>query len=1590
MVYNSLKSLLKEYPSFLDKRESSNFTKTRKIWNNRMKEFNNDLFQVYLDSKIRKHILIWKTQEKEYEYFINFSVSIPGLKKVTCYKNNTEIYSEEYTYEDEQYIFEYSHFDKTPEVTNDDGSQFNPDYDPFSDDPEHIANIPEERLIIPDDKYSVKVETYSEYVLYKGFPENDEVLDDIYDHDSSLDEFGELLEIPRKNYVYDDATDYALTEPAYNDRLSEDDYHYMNRILYYAQHIQDTPLPLLELWKLFGDDIDASMTNREDLLCKMFSEAKHTPSGGAYNDDWVPEEWEHKDTMGCPREDPVYFFASVNDASPVYGRKLKFSFKFYNSLVEPNTDYKFIRVYLNGEEFFYTPEEGAEPTSLITDYEWIISTKSFDEEVYNLRFQFRAYKSLEDYNDDVDYIESEEIPVIIKGCGNADYYVNYTTGSNSNNGSKDAPFKTLEYAVSKVETDKNVIVLQAGTHIINSVIDITTDTSILSCSESVIKSLKSCDIFYIYQDHALDLVNVGLKYKCCSLFAEDEKFINNNTKNEKFRVTIPLTECKIPVILSVNDKKPTIYAHTNYDITGDLTTLELTGRKTYVESDSTGKSFDFGENTVIKHLNTMGEKLKQEPLDLYDGLVVDETKLKDHTETDNNAEYTFSLRFNKKGVFNYLINHPETENYCNNDINVLFNVQDMPTTLTAQITSPEILIGDILPVTYTLKDYYDVDVETGSLYLYEDNVLVETVNAYDDFTYIPPLGNHTYKIVFKGDSYVDSIVDGLTCNVRKYHTSMVLLSSQASYKIDDEIIVYGTLIDEINRPINQALIQIYDDDVLLSQSYSREDGTVTFNIGRLSEGKHYLKLTYAGNDIYDNCTSNTFRIRIRSDEVADINLYLYPEHKILNADTHNIPCKVYACDRNGNPLATSFHLWSTYDGEYPTNYTTNNDGWCELILNTNAIHYCHGLVLQAISLVDEDVYSNIVFIRDYVEHPLPINDYLIIAEKSTYSYADEIINVNGYLIDVEDSAVPDEEITVGLYDGNTLIASKTLQTDIKGEFNTNLANNGVRLDTLTLKLSHAGNNNYGSVSDETDIVFYPPETTIHAYDSLSVYKDIATIDIPVEVIDEFNNNAVDGDIQLKLNNNTYNGVIVNGYHTFTNIPVPAAGTYQVELSYDGNDYYEDSTHSFDLTVLKLDTSLNNINIPTITYSDEFTITGVLKNTTRNTNIKNKTVSLYVDNVAIKTATTDNNGKFTLKHTITDRTGSHSLYIKYNGDETFKACQSSTVNIDVKHETSILTLTNPKSTYYIGGNFDLNGTLKTDDGELINEPVKLYVNNSLKQTVTPDNTGAFTFTYLNSLGIGEYNVRVVHDQSSTYTSAEYTYTCRIKEDVLELYAYIDSMDETGTINYGEEFILTITDSEFQETTAHSTIFTNLQFTMYDNNHNVVNVDYEDNIFLDSRIYTMQYLAQTPLIPGNYTIEIISPATGTYDYKELIIPITIKDSLKLYAYASSETYTDDIFEDEIFIVNVIDDYFNEGLDVYADVYENLELTVYDSSNNVVNVPYEVSTYTDTAVYTMLYGATETLSAGNYKIVIVSPATSAHGRRQVTLNVTIHEAE
>ena len=116
--------------------------------------------------------------------------------------------------------------------------------------------------VIPDDKFKFYVETWDEYWVTKGYPENNEYVGDEYDHDYSLDDIGALNNIPRKKYInVNDNVLYPLTEPPYNNNLDEDDYHYMKRMIEYN----------IRLWlslNILNED-DENYKNNIELLSKV-------------------------------------------------------------------------------------------------------------------------------------------------------------------------------------------------------------------------------------------------------------------------------------------------------------------------------------------------------------------------------------------------------------------------------------------------------------------------------------------------------------------------------------------------------------------------------------------------------------------------------------------------------------------------------------------------------------------------------------------------------------------------------------------------------------------------------------------------------------------------------------------------------------------------------------------------------------------------------------------------------------------------------------------------------------------------------------------------------------------------------------------------------------------------------------------------------------------------------------------------------------------------------------------------------------------------------------------------------------------------
>lgn len=616
MVYKSFDKLLDKFPYFLNKNKDSNFSKSETVFNEEFKRIYNTLYDAYLASKLDKHILLWKVQEAPFEYDMCFHVSLPDLKSVTVTRHYMEMVVQEIVGDDgtvqEMETFEEKHEDIYTETY-----EYNEHINKF----EYLESMTSE-TVIPTDKYTISVETWNEYTAVKGFPENSTIQGNEYDHDISLDHFGNILKFPRRTYNIVEPGDYPNTVPAYDNQQTEDDYHYLQRLLYYTSHLQDTPLPVLEIFKLFSIT-DAQLLNRSRLICRMIDTSKHLENG-VYNRGWIPQRWEHKDRWCEGLSDDLFLFANVNNNNLLEGQKFNFTFKILNSKGEEvynNNTYNTISETIIEESekpYIIVPYKNnklfKEGLFLNSNETWSLKTEDINH--MDSTFIFKCFKTIEDAQKDTtpdliiheNDLTSEEIYITVKGCNSADWYVDAENGNDTNNGnSKTTAFKTLKQALSHVEGEKNIISLLNGTYNLTPE-NITENTTITSCQEyNPTITCSDPTFFRIYQNASLTLKNIRLNYKCCDLYSKFTVFKNENNVNYPLNVKVNSKFCLISTSIVLNKVEGEWEAFTDYILTGELMstedvsgeTVKLLRNNTVVDETTvdTSGAFSFNINT---------------------------------------------------------------------------------------------------------------------------------------------------------------------------------------------------------------------------------------------------------------------------------------------------------------------------------------------------------------------------------------------------------------------------------------------------------------------------------------------------------------------------------------------------------------------------------------------------------------------------------------------------------------------------------------------------------------------------------------------------------------------------------------------------------------------------------------------------------------------------------------------------------------------------------------------------------------------------------------------------------------------------------
>lgn len=209
-----------------------------------------------------------------------------------------------------------------------------------------------------------------------------------------------------------------------------------------------------------------------------------------------------------------------------------------------------------------------------------------------------------------------------------------------------------------------------------------------------------------------------------------------------------------------------------------------------------------------------------------------------------------------------------------------------------------------------------------------------------------------------------------------------------------------------------------------------------------------------------------------------------------------------------------------------------------------------------------------------------------------------------------------------------------------------------------------------------------------------------------------------------------------------------------------------SSSTVALTVNKIATALT-ITPPTLVYSDDFNVTGTLKQ--NNTGMVGETVTLHwkVDNGTEQTATvqTSTGGAYTFARTAPTTISSYKFWVTYAGTGTYAEATSSECSVNVGKETTVLVDVTAPSSVEVGTSYTMYGYLKDNDGNPISG-ADIVVSRSGSQitfTVTTDSSGYFT------------------KSTTTYDTGNFTYTFSYAGDT-----YYTSVSATKTVTVASSY------------------------------------------------------------------------------------------------------------------------------------------------------------------------------------------------------------
>ena len=748
---------------------------------------------------------------------------------------------------------------------------------------------------------------------------------------------------------------------------------------------------------------------------------------------------------------------------------------------------------------------------------------------------------------------------------------------------------------------------------------------------------------------------------------------------------------------------------------------------------------------------------------------------------------------------------------------------------------------------------YEVEIIKGKGYLSVSNL---TIGAYN------------IVAVYSGDNDLQGSVAVKKFYVNGLKSDVIITLNASSINVGDDLLVTVNVDETLNDPI-----YLYIDGNKYGVIVA-EDGKAVFTVSGLKSGNHVLNASYLQNDAFQGNSNSTDVSVSKMDVDYDIELVADNQRNIMFTinvqDDVSGTIKIIGESRKytlaiEDGLAEliipssggvfEFNITYAGDDKYnPFNTTRTID-------TTKVSNYDMGIVNTPASYnlpIDINVTLPTIFDGEAIKLTFEGKTYtqtlnngvasfkditvkstgsaLAVAEfEGTSEYFGRIVNktieinpaefdleiVTPEIIYVGDNIVINVTVPSGVKKVNISVNGKTEEVDVSKGYVINDIDEGEYYVTA----SFAGDISYAYEVNSTSFNVIKKDTIVDINIDAKKHGEKTIIEITLdENISGLLLVDVDGNQYLYANLTT-NVVRIEdaGFESGSHV---LNAKYIGDRKYNANssqaDFFIDKNYDYDINVsLNEEKIINGSTIPIIAGSDLVFSVDVPADATGKLTIK---ISNDTDTAFIKELTLPTN----LAITTIPNPGQYVLEVIYSGNEDYN--QSSRVFNLVVTPSNIISKVNFNTTrpvYLVNDSSVLGVT-----GNIVNTPIKVYIDGTYVNDVTLDSTGNGTII-LPGLSAGKHTVALSFDGNDEYTLLSTSTVIDVEKHESNVDAYIENM---YNIRVGDNIVINV------EASGNGTVLLTIRNDTYSRNYTVTLVNGNGHV-----------ITHNDLLAGNYFID-----------------------------------------------------------------------------------------------------------------------------------------